>query len=541
MPDPKAPESFDEMLEALSASLLEDAESVFSLPEAEVDRLLAEKSIDPKGAIANVQRILADARAEVGSAETARRGVHAPQSSLSERVQWSWTHPSVRRLGAKDPVQFICSRASSKALEAIQAGWSGPPFDPTKLAPYLGVRVVPKEDVADARTVPLQGSLLQVEFNPNKTPARIRFSIAHELAHTLFEDCFETIRNRLSATEQKADEWQLEMLCNLGAAEFLMPMGKFPELKNTDISIRHIMALRDKFQVSMEAVLLRVVRLTQAPCAIFAASCREHARHRDRYSIDYAVASRNWRLRLSSGTLLPKDSVLRECTAIGYSAEREEEWSPATGRIHVQCLGIPSFPSETIPRVVGLIRPSTAVPVEQARITWLDGDATEPRGEGHRIVAHVANNKTPNWGAGFGLAVRKKRPEVQEAFRSWTRETPGALSLGNVFHSDVLDDNITFFQMICQSGYGPSEKPRLRYAALRTCLERLAEFATAHDASVHMPRIGAGQGGGSWGLIEQLIDEVLCSQGLRVTVYDLPGQQTAPGPAQPGLFDSGTD
>jgi hypothetical protein len=41
-------------------------------------------------------------------------------------------------------------------------------------------------------------------------------------------------------------------------------------------------------------------------------------------------------------------------------------------------------------------------------------------------------------------------------------------------------------------------------------------------ASVHMPRIGSGQAGGNWDIIEELVDHHLCAQGIRVTVYDLP-------------------
>ena len=37
-----------------------------------------------------------------------------------------------------------------------------------------------------------------------------------------------------------------------------------------------------------------------------------------------------------------------------------------------------------------------------------------------------------------------------------------------------------------------------------------------------MPRIGAGQGGGSWVIIEDLIQSVCTVSGLKATIYDLP-------------------
>jgi hypothetical protein len=108
--------------------------------------------------------------------------------------------------------------------------------------------------------------------------------------------------------------------------------------------------------------------------------------------------------------------------------------------------------------------------------------------------------------------------------------------LGSVFMSSV-DQDVTAFQMVCQHGYGPSPKPRIRYSALQSCLERLAQKAAEEGATVHMPRIGAGEAGGSWGLIKQLVDEILCVRGLNVTVYDLPDQTSRLGPRQSALFD----
>ncbi|MGO8918509.1 MAG: hypothetical protein ACLQJR_21625, partial [Stellaceae bacterium] len=58
-------------------------------------------------------------------------------------------------------------------------------------------------------------------------------------------------------------------------------------------------------------------------------------------------------------------------------------------------------------------------------------------------------------------------------------------------------------------------------------LERVAEEANRERASIHMPRIGTGAGRGSWPLIETIIIEKLVSDGLAVTVYDLPTNRKA--------------
>jgi len=367
----------------------------------------------------------------------------------------------------------------------------------------------------------------------------VRYSIAHELAHTLFQDCGEVARYRLGRHEQQADDWQLEMLCNVGAAEFLMPVGSFPDLKTQPLEIDRLLALRSSYDVSTEALLLRVARLTEQPCAMFTASRKETGEATGRYHIDYMVSSRAWTSRVASGTPLPKNTLLGDCTAIGYTAKGDENWPENLGSVHVECVGIPPYPSKSYPRIVGILRPLSHRQSEPPILTVLKGDATEPRGGGQRIIAHVVNDKAPLWGAGFGLAMRKKWPTVQDRFRDWAMGNPKEFRLGSVFSSEI-DANTTAFQMVCQHGYGPSPKPRLRYSALQTCLEKLAEAATLRKATVHMPRIGSGQAGGSWGLVQQLIDEKLCANGLNVAVYDLPGEPAVAGfgARQANLFDA---
>jgi O-acetyl-ADP-ribose deacetylase (regulator of RNase III) len=184
-----------------------------------------------------------------------------------------------------------------------------------------------------------------------------------------------------------------------------------------------------------------------------------------------------------------------------------------------------------------MIRPLDGEHREVPQLTILKGDATEPRGNGKRIIAHVVNDKAALWGAGFGLAMRRKWSSVQEAFRNWATSNPRDFRLGNIFMSEI-DAQTTAFQMICQHGYGPSQKPRLRYSALQSCLEKLGREAIKIGASIHMPRIGTGQAGGAWGLVQQLIDETLCRHGLKVTVYELPDAATMTKSPQLSLFDA---
>jgi O-acetyl-ADP-ribose deacetylase (regulator of RNase III) len=159
-------------------------------------------------------------------------------------------------------------------------------------------------------------------------------------------------------------------------------------------------------------------------------------------------------------------------------------------------------------------------------IRYLVGDATRPAGEGPRVIAHVCND-IGGWGRGFVVAVsaRWAAPEVE--YRRWHRGELAGLpfALGQVQLVEV-EERLWVANMIGQHGVSArGGVPPVRYEAIEAALAGVAAFARQHGASVHMPRIGAGLAGGSWREIEPLIERTLCSVGIPVTVYDLPGQR----------------
>lgn len=183
-----------------------------------------------------------------------------------------WTNPSVARFaGDSDPIAFMQKKARELVLRALQEGWTGPPYDPFKLADLLGIPVTARADILDARIAPVGTQRYKIEFNPNKSRGRQRFSVAHEIAHTFFPDCAEAIRNRTRVSNDTEDSWQVEMLCNLAAAEFLMPIGSGSMIENETVSIDNILRLQTKYEVSTEAISIKLARMTADPCVIFTA------------------------------------------------------------------------------------------------------------------------------------------------------------------------------------------------------------------------------------------------------------------------------
>lgn len=440
-----------------------------------------------------------------------------------------WTNPSVVALaGGSDPIKVITDRARNLVINAIEKGWSGPPYDPFILAEFQRVAVIAREDIPDARTIPTKGGYT-IEYNPNQPKSRVKYSICHELAHTLFPDCDKRIRNRVTHRDTKGDEWQLETLCNIGAAEMLMPIGSTASIEGNRLTIDAILEARKQHQVSAEAVLLRAIRLTSDQCCAFSSSRRQLPRQpQERYLIDYIVGSRTWMGAIRAGASLPVQTSARECIAIGFTHKGHETWDEV-GPVRVECLGVAPYPNQTVPRVLGIARPQKQIPVTVPGITDVRGDASSPRGAGPNILAQIVNDSAFTWGGGFSLTVRKKWPEAQRAFREWAEQEPRNLKLGNVHMSDA-NDNLTVVSLIAQHGYGPSPKPRIRYAALEACLEKLGKFAAARHAQVHMPRIGSGQAGGSWNIIREVIEDKVCAQGVNVVVYEPP---TGPAPSHP--------
>ncbi|MEU6819898.1 macro domain-containing protein [Streptomyces atriruber] len=155
-----------------------------------------------------------------------------------------------------------------------------------------------------------------------------------------------------------------------------------------------------------------------------------------------------------------------------------------------------------------------------SEITYVRGDATAPFGKGAKLIAHVCND-LGGWGKGFVLALSRRWPEPEKAYRSWHRQrAKNDFGLGAVQFVDV-GRGLWVANMVGQRGMRTGSKGvPVRYEAIDTALAALADKAEELGASVHMPRIGCGLAGGKWSRVEPLIAERLVARGIAVTVYD---------------------
>ncbi|MET9378669.1 macro domain-containing protein [Streptomyces sp. NPDC002992] len=155
-------------------------------------------------------------------------------------------------------------------------------------------------------------------------------------------------------------------------------------------------------------------------------------------------------------------------------------------------------------------------------ITYVRGDATAPQGKGVKIIAHVCND-LGGWGKGFVLALSRRWPEPEAAYRRWHRERArNDFGLGAAQFVQV-GPYVWVANLVGQRGIraGRSTGVPVRYEAIDAALGLLADKAEELGASVHMPRIGCGLAGGKWARVEPLIAGRLTARGIPVTVYDV--------------------
>lgn len=174
-------------------------------------------------------------------------------------------------------------------------------------------------------------------------------------------------------------------------------------------------------------------------------------------------------------------------------------------------------------------------------IKYLVGDATKLEGRRGNVILAQGCNDEAKWGSGFVLAVSKKWPMAERAYRTWPKSHPdkpihreadgGCFSLGSVqfvaVESPIGKPGQESYQrpflfvanMITQRGIKAiNGSPPVRYYAIAKALTIVAAQARLFNASVHMPKVGCGLAGGDWNVVEYIVEQVL--EGIDVFVYE---------------------
>ena len=242
-------------------------------------------------------------------------------------------HPSVvallRSVGVTDDAEeAIRQRARGLVSDVLETlGWEGPPFDPRAIASFRGFKVRAAYDGFKAKQdACITPGLIVV--NARKPPRRQRYSVAHEVIHTLFPDYEEGLRRAGALWRQEDDDSEVERLCQIGASELLFPAFAFaPRLAKRGLSLGTVIALHEEFDASLEATARRTVELTDERTMVLflrpviGDRTAQRLRFADSRSDDYrphlplavslaCLGGKCRDIEIPLGTLVPKTSVV---------------------------------------------------------------------------------------------------------------------------------------------------------------------------------------------------------------------------------------
>jgi Zn-dependent peptidase ImmA (M78 family) len=153
--------------------------------------------------------------------------------------------------------------------ELLEEAGVNVPVDVRMLASFRGIAAITAVDQAEAGCIFCDGERLLVQLRGSDSPERQRFTICHEILHTFFPGFREERRRRTDPTVGNFDGNQLEeYLCDLGAAELLLPRQPFLTSLPARPSFDDVIELAAGFAASLEATAIRMVTLASVPMAL---------------------------------------------------------------------------------------------------------------------------------------------------------------------------------------------------------------------------------------------------------------------------------
>lgn len=185
-------------------------------------------------------------------------------------------HPAVlsilRETGAADPVAAVRIKARDLVhLYQEQCGPCPPPLNLEILASLIGISMsdqAPRHST-DAELVPVEGGGVEMRVNPERPGTRRRFSMGHEITHTVFPDFDLKVQCRKPRDHDRADPDDLiETLCDVGASELLFPLPWFSaDAARLGGTAEGVLRLARQYEASPEATIRRLAEVSPSPCA----------------------------------------------------------------------------------------------------------------------------------------------------------------------------------------------------------------------------------------------------------------------------------
>ena len=256
------------------------------------------------------------------------------------------------------------------------------PFTFDQVCAGLGLNV--KEDRLPSRIDGiLKGSTILINSRI-RNKERKQFTRFHEITHRLINGDEELISMLHEMPWSQDDEYrkQLERLCNIGAAEFLMPRKEFTELyERKGFSVKLIPFAANHFGSSTIATTVQLAQVAPNPCIIAICECglipsETVLAQRDLFSgkdstpkaklhVVYSASSRAAKYGLARDTNIPNDHLIHQAFLEDQFLE-EESYVPfrSGNQMPCYCEALPDKDRNRVYALFHLISPPNPNPAQ---------------------------------------------------------------------------------------------------------------------------------------------------------------------------------
>jgi len=219
-----------------------------------------------------------------------------------------------------DPKAIIRRLARERIATARKLGWKGPSFCPKMLASLFDIRCkeVDSEIGGEGRILPYPDGKLWIEYRKGPIPERIRFTIFHEFAHTLFPDFCDLLPHHQAASSATKDpEKEFENLCDVAASEMLLPLEEvkddLAQLKH--VSFEELTRLSRRYEASIDATTHRFAELVEGVpvVAVFLTDQKDENCGRGPLWVKYCCRNAEFKGYIPKGNTPPATSVALHC------------------------------------------------------------------------------------------------------------------------------------------------------------------------------------------------------------------------------------
>lgn len=265
----------------------------------------------------------------------------------SSKREWVELYLNLRRffLQRRTEMQFPANNINARVIKLVRdtvrrySSTKRPDFDEICAGLGLIAKEVPLSPQRDGMIL-REGTILINSRIQNEE--RKRFTQFHEIMHHLIHQDDELISMLHDATWDRRGEYekQLERLCNIGAAEFLMPRRQFRELfKEKGFNIELIPAAAVHFTCSAIATTIQLAQVAPHSCII--AICeyalipnetsrtqgdffeQEDSTSKKKLHVVYSASSPATKYWLAKYTPIPDDHLINEAFSKAQSFEGE--------------------------------------------------------------------------------------------------------------------------------------------------------------------------------------------------------------------------